>query len=79
MLIEIRASTGERLAAAETLSEACAQLVRKIENYRKIVEANHRACGKFQALQPDVSATPPEHHDMFSAGWRAAQRNAPWS
>lgn len=73
-LIEIRSASGERLAAADDVSDAIKQLVTLCGRYRAIVEEHNRQFADMVVLQPDTSATAPEHVAVFSSGWNACLR-----
>lgn len=74
MLIEVRSPSGELIAVANDISGAINQLVSAIGRYRQIVEDYHQKFGEIAVLQPDISATAPEHVAVFSAGWNAARQ-----
>ena len=76
-LIEIRNPQGTRLAAADDLSGAIAQLVALCDRQASIIRDQHDRINQWSRAKPDVSATAPEHVAVFSAGWKAAQIAAP--
>lgn len=73
MLIEIRSARGERLVSAPDLSAVIAQLVSLCGNYRQIIEEYHAKFAGAALIPPDISATAPEHVEVFSAGWKAGR------
>lgn len=79
-LIEIRDGGGNLLAAADDLGGAIKQLVDLASRYSQIIRHHHTtlddSARAIAEMEPDTSATAPEHIVGFEAGWRACRDRA---